>query len=649
MFGLSFLAPLYLLAALAVALPIALHLFRRRTDIVVDFPAVQLLHVTPVQQQRRRRLRELILLALRVTALVLLAAAFARPYLVGAVAADAPLTVVALDTSFSLSSPAVFTRAKAAAAAALREAPGGHAVALLTFADSATTVVPPTIDREGAVASLAAIVPSASATRYASAMARASELLGAREGRVVVVTDLQRDGWNATSGADLPEDVTVEVLAVDAPLHNVAVTDVVRRGDGVEADLYNFGLDAQSVTARLHVIAAQDGTTAGARVAGADALPPFSAEVTVAVAPRGVAHVRFDAAVPRAGAVAVSVDDEEGFVADNVRFAVLDPAAPVRVAVVVADPTSLRGGLYVERALQAAGEDRRFDVTVVDGRALSAWTPEQVRAQDALIVLGTRTLERRGREAVAAYLDLGGSALVAAGPDIDPATLDDVLGEVPGVSAEVGTFRPPAATLVVGDTRHPVFRVFAEPASSLGDVPFERYRTVEEDGRSVLARFSGGAAALVEVPRRQGRLLLFASDLDNQWNRFPLSPAFVPFMVEAVGYLSQDRQTRQAFVLPAAPPGIEPVPGIVMAPARGGEDTAEPVRVALNVDVRESNPAPMTAEAFVEAVPRASRTRVADPEIQARQAEDEQRLWRIGLLVMFVALAGEGLIGRRAT
>ena len=46
--GLSFLSPLFLLGALAVAVPIVLHLFRRRTETVVDFPAVQLL-------QRARR------------------------------------------------------------------------------------------------------------------------------------------------------------------------------------------------------------------------------------------------------------------------------------------------------------------------------------------------------------------------------------------------------------------------------------------------------------------------------------------------------------------------------------------------------------------------------------------------------------------
>src|SRR5688572_25698951 len=198
MFGLNFLYPLFLAAALAVAVPIALHLFRRRTELVVDFPAVRLLQKVPVEQHRRRRLRELILLALRVSALVLLALAFARPYLEDATAAvRAPVSVIALDTSLSLSAPGQFDAARKAARRAIETAPATHTVAFLTFADSATLVVPPTTDRGGLSSAVDAAQPTASGTRYRTALARAAEAITSREGRIVVITDLQQVGWEA--------------------------------------------------------------------------------------------------------------------------------------------------------------------------------------------------------------------------------------------------------------------------------------------------------------------------------------------------------------------------------------------------------------------------------------------------------------------
>src|SRR5258708_4779878 len=99
----SFLAPLFLAGALAAAIPIVLHLLKREPEAHVKFSAVQLLRHAPVEHAQKRHLRELLLLALRVSALLLLAFAFARPFLTSPVAASsAGVTVVALDTSASL-------------------------------------------------------------------------------------------------------------------------------------------------------------------------------------------------------------------------------------------------------------------------------------------------------------------------------------------------------------------------------------------------------------------------------------------------------------------------------------------------------------------------------------------------------------------
>ena len=147
--GLTFLYPAFLIATAAVAIPVVLHLMRRRTHLVVDFPAVRLLKKAPVENQRRRRLRELLLLALRMLALALLAFAFARPYFQRATSAlPAPVTVVALDTSLSLSAPGQFDRVRQAARRAVeRRLPPTRSH--WSPSDVATLVVPPTTDRGG--------------------------------------------------------------------------------------------------------------------------------------------------------------------------------------------------------------------------------------------------------------------------------------------------------------------------------------------------------------------------------------------------------------------------------------------------------------------------------------------------------------------
>jgi len=628
MFGISFLSPLFLIGAAAAVIPILLHLFHRRTDVVIDFPAVRLLKRGPIEQHRRRRLREVILLALRVTALVLLAVSFARPYLAGAVAPEsAPLTVVAADVSMSLSAPGQIERVREAAQQAIRSAPGPHAVALVAFADAATVVVPPTLDRALALAAAAQLTAGPGGTRYRTALARAAELAGVREARVVVITDLQQAGWEVNDDGGLPDGVGVEVVTIPPPPSNVAVTSAERRDRTIVATVQNYGAAPASVPVALLV----DGKTV--------------ANVSVDVAALSAAEARLTGNLPDSGAARVVVDDAAGYQGDNIRHVVLDPPPAVSIAVIVADPTGATGGLYLERALSVAGGGREFRVDVVDGRAFSRWTAAAVARQAALVVLGTRTLDRPGRERIKSYLNGGGQLWLSLGPDIDPATLADVIGADLGVTPAPVAGPSGGATMVASDGRHPIFRPFLNPSGALGDVQVDQHRRLNDQaGRTVLARFSGGDPALTEQAVGRGRLLIFTSDLDNLWSRFPLSPAFVPFAVETARYLTAGRQQRQAWVLPDTPRGVPAVPGV----ARVGEGPSG-YSVALNVNVRESNPATTSVDEFTSGIERTSRSGQPAPGRQAREVEDRQRWWQIGLLVMLAALAGEGLVGRRAT
>ena len=145
---LSFLSPLFLLGAAAAAVPIVLHFLNREPDARVMFSAVKLLRHAPVEHTRKRRLRQLLLLALRVATLVLLALAFARPFFAtGAAVASSGVTVVALDTSYSMSAPGRFERAKQLARAAIDRAPAGDLIGVVTFSDRAEVGVKPTADR----------------------------------------------------------------------------------------------------------------------------------------------------------------------------------------------------------------------------------------------------------------------------------------------------------------------------------------------------------------------------------------------------------------------------------------------------------------------------------------------------------------------
>src|SRR5688572_16027019 len=94
--------PLWLLLGLAVSVPLIIHLLQRHQGPRVIFPAVRYLKRAEREHARRIKLRQLLLLLLRMFVLLVIAFAAARPFMRGAGSGHAPTAVViVLDNSMS--------------------------------------------------------------------------------------------------------------------------------------------------------------------------------------------------------------------------------------------------------------------------------------------------------------------------------------------------------------------------------------------------------------------------------------------------------------------------------------------------------------------------------------------------------------------
>ena len=156
----------------------------------------------------------------------------------------------------------------------------------------------------------------------------------------------------------------------------------------------------------------------------------------------------------------------------------------------------------------------------------------------------------------------------------------------------------------------------------------------------MIARYTDGTPALVEERESGSRVLVFGSDLNHRWNDFPLQPAFLPFVHEALRYLASPHDGRGEFLVGelAGPAGL--TPGAVAIGSSGR-------RVAINIDTREADPRRMTVDAFQSGISHLHTRAEQQAAAEARQQEDQQSLWRYGLLLMVFSLAAEGLLGRR--
>ncbi|MGH7713207.1 MAG: vWA domain-containing protein, partial [Gemmatimonadaceae bacterium] len=221
----SFLAPVWLLLAAAAAVPLLLHLLKRRIDLRIDFPAVRYLLRAKQDNRQRLRVQNLILMALRMAAVLVIAAAAARPigWLGGTGHLPTAIAIVldnSLSTSVVVDGAPLLERLRDEARGLMRGATSSDRVWLVT-ADGRVVggdgaAVLDAINRSEAFAGQGDL-PAAVAR--AAGLVRSAQLPGER---IAVLTDGQATAWQR--GVDVG---TVPLVAYvpsgDAPPNRAVV------------------------------------------------------------------------------------------------------------------------------------------------------------------------------------------------------------------------------------------------------------------------------------------------------------------------------------------------------------------------------------------------------------------------------------------
>jgi hypothetical protein len=151
----AFLAPLFFAGLAAIGIPILVHLIQRERKNVVEFPSLMFIRKIPYQSVERRRIHNWLLLLMRVGAMILLIAAFSRPFLrIDPVQAAGALSgarevVILLDRSASMSYGDHWTRAQAEAKKVVATLHGEDRGTLVLFGTGVEETIRATATRAG--------------------------------------------------------------------------------------------------------------------------------------------------------------------------------------------------------------------------------------------------------------------------------------------------------------------------------------------------------------------------------------------------------------------------------------------------------------------------------------------------------------------
>jgi hypothetical protein len=690
----DFLAPMMLIGALGAAVPIVIHLIGRRRAPVKKFAAMDFLLGTNRRVARRLRLRELLLLLLRVLACLAIPLAIAKPFVSCAsggvaVARGPQAAVLVLDDSFvmgfKVEGETLFERARERAKRVLAELGTEADVAIELASEGAEPAAELTRDHLRLRDALDTAQLSARPAETTLALRRAAALLASSPHparRVYLFSALAAHGFLRDEppwGADGPELIVVPIA--DGALPNLAIVearaerdpDLGPRGVRVTARIASFG----GAAAKDHGITLRIGDKAVARG-------------LFTLAPGETFEKRFSASLPpdvRTADVTVELDPD-ALPIDDRRHLRVELRREVRVLLVDGDPRTVRYEdelFYLETALRPGDRaDSALDVTVTTVDELPR---RRLADYDVVWLCNVKPLDPLRVGELARWVETGGGLAVTMGGNVDPDAynaqmapllaqeLRTVLqlaegpkGPDAGRAEKIGRF----------DVVHPIFMVFSAQAAGLRDASFWRVMLLgpSEGGgadRATLARFGSGAPAIVEARRGEGRLLLFASTIDRDWNDLAIHPGFLPLVQQSARYLArapvEERDTElvvgRARALPLTPEdqrvevlgplgkraviegaklkGRKDVPftGVddpgfyqVMV-ERGGAQIAEPGFVA-NLDPRGSD----TARVEPSAIAAGPRAASAAPETARRRVE----LWHGLAAALLLFLLGEAVL-----
>jgi hypothetical protein len=569
----GFLAPLMLAGIAAIVVPIAIHLIGRRRARVLKFAALDFLMATKRKTARRLRLRERLLLLVRGLVCLAIAVALAKPFTScerkGPMVTRGPqAAVLVIDDSFAsgyvVDGKPWLRRAVDEARRLLVQLGPEAEVAIVRASEAADHPSELTRDHLRLRDQLLALSPSSRPADTSRALARAGQLLASSSHArktVFLVSLLASTGLRPGEkpwGEDGPSVVTLELREEKMANHAVTALRVVpdpgggNRAVAFDAEVGNFSDTAANVELQLAI---------GDRVVARGTLElganEKKAKRFLATLPPGTRAT--DASVSLAGD-ALPIDDRR-WVSASLRD-------EVRVLVVDGDPRTSRIDdevFYLEAALRPGDrDDSGTSIRVITAEELAGIDARvgdkgaapriEIADFDVVVLANVAALPAERVNVLAAWVRAGGGILIAPGDHVDPAAYDRTMLPVMPQSLRdpIDTSWGAAPTerdsralhLVKWEADHPIFKPFEKDAPGLADAKFFKIvllgPTTSTADRKVLARFTNGAAALVEASIGAGRALLFTSTLDRDWNNLPtISAGYLPLVQQAVRHLAR--------------------------------------------------------------------------------------------------------------
>ena len=546
MVGISFLYPAFLFGLFATVVPIIIHLIHRKKSKTVEFPTLKFLRLVEKRIARRRRLEEIIVLILRILAFSMLALGLSSPIFKEFGKGKVPITrIIILDNSMSMNLKAkglvtILERAKDIALSCIKKLTPDDLVAVVPLHPLPHKVVP-SHDIDKAKEIISGIKHSFGGTPLTSAIKKAID--AARKSPtplkdIILFSDFQKKPIHILrkSGIldNLPKNIRIYAVSPrpieysNLTINSVSVLPLPSHAKGhkITVSVSNTSFSEMTRTLKLFI---EDS---------------IKGEKTVTIPAKGTTEIAFFTYDTGDDNLRAHVElSEDDLKEDNKRYFVIPKREAMDVLVISDTPqriARLDPAFYITRALNPSENG----MIIPEVRKSSEASSMALKRFDAIILADTQPIPEETASALSHFLDTGGGILCFLSPATEKDTLKKI---VPRKDIEIGEVMDKGEnswfSLVDILKSHPgISPLFsATPKINLSRPRFFRFKRFETLPKSaqILARFTNGDPALVEIKVGKGRLVIFPTTANPEWNDFAWQVSFLPFLHSMAHYISR--------------------------------------------------------------------------------------------------------------
>ena len=541
----TFLNPAILFGLIAAGIPVMLHLLNLKRLKKIEFSTLAFLKEIQKSKIKRVKLKQWLLLALRILIIVFLVTSFARPTIqtasiAGTTSTSKSTDVFILDNSFSMSVVAdngsLFNRGKQIIKDILTTENDGDERYLILTGSS---------DNNFDLSNKAAFVKSLDDAQISYISRSIEELLdkaknilsnsGNINKNIYLISDLQKSTLRSDKSNRAKPDLSnfndVNLYTFEQPgnnINNLAVVDL-------KSNNQLFELNKEiSFTAKVENFSAFkiENTIASLFINGRR-----EAQHSINIEPFGTTQIDFQTTLKTTGVINISCSlEDDDVLQDNNRYLAIFVPGKINLLIATDNPSDAK---YVELALAGSADNNDYTITHKSNLALQSI---DLTKYDLLVVIGTTQIE--DPQNLLNYINNGGQTILMPGKNSSENDFSKTMSalKLPSNLREVSSSSSITEFENV-DFNHPLLANLFEDNSEMNIVSPKLkkyfYINTQGKGKSIIS-LTDNSAFLSEYGIGKGRVLVYSAAPVLSWSDFPLKAIFAPLINKSILYLATD-------------------------------------------------------------------------------------------------------------